>query len=191
MDLVTSEECRIVKAIIRSLNAKARILEATQAQVELQAVMGTNTFDLESAQEHPLWAQELNHFKDHVPETQAYGISSFVYRSRMPFDPAKLHAFFDQEWPGVIRAKGFFWLATRPDLVGEFSQAGALVRHQGMGRWWAAVAESSWPEDAELREMIKDGWDADYGDRRQEMVFIGLQEEMDASAIRKQLDRCF
>ena len=190
IDQVNAAELKTVKAIIRSLNAKAKIIETTLSQVDLGDVMDTGLFNLEEAQEHPLWAQELYHFKDHVPETEEYGITSFVYRARAPFDPAKLHAFFNQEWPGVVRAKGFFWLASRPEFVGEVSQAGAFVRHQGIGRWWAEVPRERWPEGADFENVLKTYWDDDYGDRRQEMVFIGLSAEMDQQAIRAQLDAC-
>ena len=101
MDLVTSSELATVKAIIRSLNAKAKIIQTKLSEVELGEVMDTGLFDLEEAQEHPTWAQELYHFTDHVPETEEYGITSFVYRAREPFNPAKIHVFFNQEWPGV------------------------------------------------------------------------------------------
>ena len=118
LDLVSKDELETVKAIIRGLNAKAKIIETTLSQVGVDDVMDTGLFDLEDAQEHPLWAQELYNFKDHVPETDEYGITSFVYRACAPFDPAKIHAFFSQEWPGVVRAKGFFWISSRPDFVG-------------------------------------------------------------------------
>lgn len=190
IDQVNAAELKTVRAIIRSLNAKAKIIETTLSQVDLGDVMDTGLFNLEEAQEHPLWAQELYHFKDHVPETEEYGITSFVYRARAPFNPAKLHAFFNQEWPGVVRAKGFFWLASRPEFVGEVSQAGAFVRHQGIGRWWAEVPRERWPEGADFENVLNTYWDDDYGDRRQEMVFIGLSAEMDQQAIRAQLDAC-
>ena len=190
IDLTSKEELEKVKAIIRGLNAKAKVIETTMAQVPLDEVIDTGLFDLDVAREHPLWAQELYNFNDHVPETEEYGITSFVYRVREPFDPAKIHAFFDQDWPGVVRAKGFFWISSRPDFVGEFSQAGAFIRHQGIGRWWASVPEERWPQGAEFEESVMQHWTDDYGDRRQEMVFIGLKDELDEQKIRDQLDAC-
>ncbi len=190
VDIVTPDELKIVKSIIRSLNAKAKLIETTMSQVNLKEVIGTGRFNLEEAQDHPLWAQELNHHQDHIPETEEYGIRSFVYRARAPFDPEKIHAFFYQEWPGIIRSKGFFWVATRPGFVGEVSQAGPLVRHQGMGRWWAAVPKEQWPEDTEFRRLLKEDWHAQYGDRRQEIVFIGLDAQMNEQNIRQRLDAC-
>ena len=190
IDLVSDAERETVKSIIRGLNAKAKIIETTLAQVDMNEVMDTGLFDLEEAQEHPLWAQELYHFEDHVPETEEYGIVSFVYRTQTPFNPAKIYDFFNQEWPGVVRAKGFFWIASRPDFVGEVSQAGAFVRHQGIGRWWAAIPQERWPQGANFEEVINQYWSKDYGDRRQEIVFIGLKDQMDEDAIRKRLDDC-
>ena len=190
IDLVSKEELENVKAIIRGLNAKAKIIETTLAQVDMKEVMDTGLYNLEEAQEHPLWAQELYNPDAHVPETEEYGITSFVYRARDPFDPEKIHAFFNQEWPGVVRAKGFFWLASRPDFVGEISQAGAFVRHQGVGRWWASIPKDRWPEGVDFEEVLKQYWTKDYGDRRQEIVFIGLSSQMEEEAIRKQLDEC-
>lgn len=189
-DLVTSAEREIVRAIIRGLNARAEIIESTLGQVALDRVMDTGLFHFEEAQEHPLWAQELYNFKDHVPETEEYGITTFVYRAREPFHPQKIHAFFNEEWPGVVRAKGFFWICTRPDHVGEVSQAGAFVRHSGIGRWWAAVPQNRWPDTDDFEAVLKDNWNPEYGDRRQEIVFIGLKGEMDETVIRKKLDAC-
>lgn len=190
VDLVSPEQRDTVRAIIRGLNARADIIEATLGQVDLDKIMDTGLFHFEEAQEHPLWAQELYNFKDHVPETEEYGIVSFVYRAKEPFAPEKIYQFFDEEWAGVVRAKGFFWISTRPDFVGEVSQAGAFVRNQGIGRWWAAIPKNRWPHSEEFEEMISQNWDKDYGDRRQEIVFIGLKGEMDEPAIRKRLDEC-
>ena len=108
IDLISKEELRTVKAIIHGLNAKAKIIETTHSKVDISKVMDTSLFNLEEAQQHPLWAQELYNPNEHLPETEEYGIASFVYRARAPFNPKKLHSFFNQEWPGVIRAKGFF-----------------------------------------------------------------------------------
>ncbi|MCY4316151.1 MAG: zinc metallochaperone GTPase ZigA [Roseovarius sp.] len=190
IDLISKDELETVKAIIRGLNAKAKIIKTTLSQVDLGEVIDTGLFDIEEAQDHPLWVQELYNFKDHVPETEEYGITSFVYRAREPFDPAKIHAFFNREWPGVVRAKGFFWISSRPNFVGEVSQAGAFVRHRGIGRWWAAVPRERWPEGEHFDQVIKRQWSEHYGDRRQEIVFIGLNAEMDKDKIRLQLDEC-
>ena len=188
IDLVTEKELKIVRAVIRGLNAKAKIIETCNSMVALKEVMDTKLYDLKEAQNHPLWAQELYNPDEHIPETEEYGIMSFVYRARDPFSPEKIHAFFNQEWPGVVRAKGFFWISSRPNYVGEVSQAGAFVRHQGIGRWWAAVDEENWPKDQGFKKSLNKIWKKGYGDRRQEIVFIGLKNQMDIDMIKEKLD---
>jgi len=188
VDLVSEKELKIIRAVIRGLNAKAKIIETNHSKVAMNEVMNTNLYDLKEAQNHPLWAQELYNPDDHTPETEEYGVTSFVYRARDPFDPEKIYSFFNQEWPGVIRAKGFFWISSRPNFVGEVSQAGAFVRHQGIGKWWAAVNEEQWPDDKSFRLNINKIWAKGYGDRRQEIVFIGLKNEMNESLIKNKLD---
>ena len=190
VDLISKEQLKTVTAIIRGLNTKAKIIETTLSKVELKEVMDTKLYDLEEAQDHPLWAQELYNPDAHVPETDEYGISSFVYRARAPFDPKKIHEFFTQEWPGVIRTKGFFWLSSRPDFVGEISQAGAFVRHKGIGRWWASIPKSEWPDRKAVEEAIRHYWTDNYGDRRQEIVFIGLKNQMKQDDLWNRLDSC-
>ncbi len=177
------------RQIVGGLNAGARIIETDFGRVELSDILGTGRFDLEKASEHPLWFKELHGFRDHVPETEEYGIRSFVYRAKRPFHPARFKAFLDESWPGVIRAKGFFWLATRPHHVGELSQAGALVRSGRLGLWWASVPREHWPQDRAAREAITRHADPIWGDRRQELVFIGA-DPMDEADIRRQLDAC-
>ena len=190
VDLISKEQLKTVTAIIRGLNTKAKIIETTLSKVELKEVMDTKLYDLEEAQDHPLWAQELYNPNAHVPETDEYGITSFVYRARAPFDPKKIHEFFTQEWPGVIRAKGFFWLSSRPDFVGEISQAGAFVKHKGIGRWWASVPESEWPDREAVEDSIGQYWTDNYGERRQGIVFIGLKNQMKQDSLWKRLDSC-
>ncbi len=188
LDLVSEKELKIVRAVIRGLNSKAKIIETSNSMVALNEVMDTKLYNLKEAQNHPLWAQELYNPDEHIPETEEYGITSFVYRAREPFNPEKIHEFFNQEWPGVVRAKGFFWISSRPDFVGEVSQAGAFVRHQGIGRWWAAVKEEEWPNDESFKQNIGKIWVKNYGDRRQEIVFIGLANQMDKNIIKNKLD---
>ncbi len=177
------------RKIIRALNADARLIETDFGRVELSDVLRTGLFDFEKAHCHPLWFKELNGFNDHVPETEEYGVRSFVYRSRRPFHPARFQGFCNESWPGVIRAKGFFWLATRPHFVGELAQAGAMVRTGKRGLWWSAVPRSRWPDDPAWHESMKPYLDPVWGDRRQELVFIGT-DPMDEAAIRKRLDHC-
>ncbi len=187
-DIATDAQLSDARQVIRGLNPDARLIETVQSQVAADDVLATGRFDFHRAQEHPLWFKELYGFADHVPETEEYGIKSFVFRDCRPFDPARLHAFFRENWPGVIRAKGYFWLATRPEWVGEVSQAGTLIRHQAAGFWWAAVPKERWSDDPAWRKMIQDRWDPVVGDRRQEIVFIGTA--MDEAAIRQQLEDC-
>lgn len=189
VDLARPDEIEAARAIIRSLNADARIVETSHARVAPRDILDTGLFSFETAHRHPTWFKELNGFKDHQPETEEYGISSFVYRARGPFEPAKLYAFFGKAWPGVVRAKGFFWLATRPQWVGEVAQAGALVRHEAIGYWWAAVPKKNWPEEEHLVRRINQSWHKLWGDRRQEIVFIGTRE-MDKAALIAELDAC-
>jgi len=183
------EELEQARSIVRALNSDARLIETDFARVPLDQVLDTGLFDFEKAAQHPLWFKELNGFTDHVPETEEYGIRSFVYRARRPFDPMKLQAFIDRSWPGVIRAKGFFWLATRPHHVGELSQAGALVRTGRRGRWWASVPKHRWPDHPDFHAVMEAYIDPVWGDRRQELVFIGT-DPMNEVRIRAELDSC-
>lgn len=183
----TPDQADAAEKIVRALNPDAALIKTDMSQVSLSSVLDTGHFDYEKAQQHPLWFKELYGFADHIPETQEYGIRSFVYRARKPFQPAEFQQFIDRSWPGVVRSKGHFWLATRPDWAGEMSQAGALVRTQAMGSWWCTVPKSRWPDSDEWRDVVLSGWDPLYGDRRQELVFIGT-EEMDERAIKNALD---
>jgi G3E family GTPase len=188
VDLADDAQREGARKIITALNPDAEVIATDMGRVALDAVLGTRRFDPEKAQDHPLWAKELYGFGDHVPETEEYGIGSFVFRSPRPFDPQAFHRFIGSVWPGVIRAKGHFWLATRPDWVGEMSQAGSFVRTEGLGFWWASVPRARWPQDAAWRRMVKQKWDSRFGDRRQELVFIGTG--MDEDALRKRLEDC-
>jgi G3E family GTPase len=185
----TPDQLDAARKIIAGLNADARIIETDFAHVAAKDILGTGLFNFAKAETHPLWFQELHGFRDHVPETEEYGIRSFVYRARAPFDPTRFRTFLDRSWPGVIRAKGFFWLATRPHHVGELSQAGPLVRTTKMGLWWASVPKSRWPDDPGFLNAMTPYLDQEWGDRRQEIVFIGA-DPMDQSQITAELDDC-
>lgn len=187
-DIVSPDQLETVRKLVHSLNPDAEIVESSFGDVPLGKVMGTGRFDFEKAHNHPLWAKELYGFEEHVPESEEYGIESFVYRARRPFESEKLYAFFNESWPNVVRAKGFFWIATRPNWLGEVSQAGALIRHTGVGTWWASVPQERWPDADNLRSYLSAVWDPIYGDRRQEIVFIGIG--MDQEAITARLDAC-
>ncbi|MFN3955621.1 MAG: GTP-binding protein [Pararhodobacter sp.] len=182
------ERTDAARKIIKALNPVARLVETDQSCVSPEAIFDTGLFDFDRAHEHPLWAQELYGFADHTPETEEYGVSSFVYRARRPFDPQKLHAVLNGDLPGVIRAKGHFWLATRPNWVAEFSLAGALSSVTPLGGWWAAVPRDRWPQQEEAQQKMREHWLEPWGDRRQELVFIGAG--MDRAAITAALDAC-
>ena len=167
------ERTEAARLILRSLNADARILETDRADVPVAAVLDTGLFDFDRAHSHPMWAKELYGFADHVPETEEYGVTSHVFRARRPFDPQKVHDLLNGPLPGVIRAKGHFWIATRPDWVAEFSLAGALSSVAPLGTWWAAVPRDRWPGHDGARDYLARHWQEPWGDRRQELVFIG------------------
>lgn len=188
LDCATADQVAAARGIVRALNTEADLIETSHGRVPLDRILDTGRFDLERAQRHPLWFRELYGFAEHRPETEQYGVRSFVYRARRPFVPQAFNAFIGLPWPGVIRAKGHFWLATRPDWAGEISQAGSLVRTQGLGRWWCAVPRTRWPDDGDWIARVEAQWDPVFGDRRQEIVFIGT--DMDEAAIRARLDGC-
>jgi G3E family GTPase len=185
---VSAEQLRIVRQLCASLNADARIVTCDHGRVDLGDVIDTRLFDPDRAEQHPLWAKELYGFAGHRPETEEYGIENFVYRARVPFDPAKFHDFVTRSWPGVVRAKGHFWLATRPDHMGELAQAGAQTTTALLGRWWAAVPSERWPSGDAFDQWVRPKWDPVWGDRRQELVFIGIG--MDERQLRADLDGC-
>ena len=185
---ISPERLQLVRKIVGSLNADARIVETDFGQAPLSSVLETGLFDEQKAERHPLWFKELYEPEKHRPETDEYGIKSFVYRARRPFHPEKFKAFIDGALPGVIRAKGHFWLSTRPRWVGEFSLAGSITRVSGLGYWWTAVSKDDWtPEQVEALRR-NPHWHEIWGDRRQELVFIGT--DMNETAIRHALNEC-
>ncbi|MEC7793536.1 MAG: GTP-binding protein [Pseudomonadota bacterium] len=184
------EKVDAARKIIRSLNADARIIETDRSDVPADTILNTGLFDFEKAHEHPMWAKELYGFADHVPETEEYGVTSFVYRARQPFDPSRVMAVLNGDLPGVIRAKGHFWIATRPDWVAEFSLAGALSSVTPLGQWWATVPRDRHPDHDGARAYLAQHWQEPWGDRRQEIVFIGagidwpwLKARLDAALV--------
>ncbi|WP_367714239.1 GTP-binding protein (plasmid) [Nitratireductor sp. GISD-1A_MAKvit] len=173
------ERLDAARKIVTALNPDAQIIETDHSHVAPERIFDTGLFDFEAAHQHPLWAKELYGFADHVPETEEYGVSSFVYRARRPFHPQRVHAVLNAPLPGVIRAKGHFWVATRPDWVAEFSLAGALSSVKPLGTWWAAVPRERWPNHPEAKTFMDRYWSEPYGDRRQELVFIGTGMDRD------------
>ena len=181
-DLVSSEELAKLKAILAQLNPEAKIAHATQGRVPLHHILNTGLFDMEAAESSAGWVKELHGI--HTPETEEYGIASFVFRARRPFHPERLEALTDRGFPGVLRAKGFLWLASRHDDLILFSIAGTTTTFEPQANWLAA-GELDEEHDAETREYIGKVWEPEYGDRRQEIVFIGIK--MDRAAMETQL----
>jgi G3E family GTPase len=188
VDTATPDQVDAARKIIRSLNKDTKIIETNQCDVSADAVLDTGLFDFETAHTHPMWAKELYGFADHTPETDEYGITSYVYRARAPFDPQKIHDALNGELKGVIRAKGHFWVVTRPDWVAEYSLAGALASVAPLGTWWASVPAERWPDHAQAQQYRDAHWQEPFGDRRQELVFIGAG--IDWPALKAQLDQC-
>lgn len=184
-DLVAKTSLRKLEAILRSLNPDARLIRAEFGHVPLDQVLDTSLFDFEKASAAPGWLKELR--GEHIPESEEYGISSFVYRARRPFHPERFWKTINQDWPGVIRSKGFFWLASRNDVVGLWSQAGNASRAEPAGLWYAAIPRDEWPEDEETRQVVKQVWLPEIGDRRQEIVIIGVK--YDRGKIEQMLNR--
>lgn len=178
------EKLRVARQIVKALNPDARLIETDFGQVPAEAIFDTGLFDFARAAEHPLWAKELYGFANHTPETEEYGISSFVYHARAPFDPGKIEAALGGALPGVIRAKGHFWLATRPDWAVEFSLAGASANVTPLGRWWASVPPERLPSHPDAQREIARHWAEPWGDRRQEIVFIGVDLDREAICAR-------
>lgn len=186
IDLITVEQREQLFGILKGLNPRAKIEIAEFGRVALDKVLGTGLFDFQEAENAPGWLKELR--GEHTPETEEYGISSFVYRARRPFHPMRFFTEISNEWPGVVRSKGYFWVASRPAYACHWSQAGAICRNGLAGYWWAAVSPEKWPDDPESLVAIRKNWIEGVGDARQELVMIGM--EMDQAAITERLDRC-
>ena len=187
-DLVSSAELERLNAILKTLNTDATIIPITQGKVDVAQVLNTGRFDFERAQQAPGWLKEMR--GEHVPETEEYGISSFSYLARRPFHPKKFYDFLHgtEGYGKLLRSKGYFWLATRPEFAGHWSQAGGIARYGYGGMFWSATPRSRWPEDPEYLESIEKTWVEPFGDMRQELVFIG--QGLDEVAMTAALDNC-
>lgn len=185
-DLVPAADLERLASILRTLNPRAKIETARFGKLPLDRVLDTGLFDFEAASEAPGWLREMR--GEHVPETEAYGIASFAYQARRPFHPRRFWNLIHSEWDGVVRSKGYFWLASRPEFAGSWSQAGGACRHGAAGYWWDAVPQEHWPEDEAYRTQIAAKSQGEWGDRRQELVFIGM--DMSETGIRANLDAC-
>ncbi|PAD84709.1 cobalamin biosynthesis protein CobW [Niallia circulans] len=185
-DLVSESKLQELKAVIQKFNPEAKIIESEYSRIPLNQVLNTQLFDFDAASQGAGWIKELN--EEHIPETDEYGISSFVYRSNKPFHPVRLMQWL-QDWPvEVVRAKGFIWLATRNDIAGLLSQAGPSLTIQEAGMWIAAYSESEQKEVLEEDPDLQKRWDPLYGDRMTELVFIGIG--MNQQQMEEELDAC-
>ncbi|ULA68771.1 MAG: Putative metal chaperone YciC [Nitrospira sp.] len=185
-DLVSTEELATLEAILAKLNPEARIFRAEQGRVPVAALLDTKRFDFERAGQAAGWMKTLR--GEESSEADEYGITSFVYRARRPFHPTRWWNAMQLTWPGVLRSKGLFWIASRPDLIGLWSQAGGAGSVRWIGRWFAAIPETEWPDGEADHRRMDNGWDPEFGDRTQELVVIG--RNMDQISLTSMLDEC-
>ncbi len=188
IDLVTKADIDKLTTILKTLNTSATFIPISNGKVEIDKILNTGSFDFEEAQKAPGWLKEMNGEK--IPETEEYGIGSFVYEARKPFYPQKFHDFLhSKDLSGkLIRSKGFFWLATRPMFAGSWSQAGGIAHYGFAGMFWKAIPKDRWPNDKESLDFINEKWVEPFGDMRQELVFIG--QNLDQNKIIETLNNC-
>lgn len=172
LDLVSTEQAHKLKALLQRMNPNARVIPAEHGRVAPQNILNTGLFSFTEAEAFGEWLSG----EEHTPETEEYGISSFVFAARRPFHPKRLWDAVAKHdiLAGIVRSKGIFWLATRHDSVMMWSQAGSLITVQPAGEWWATIPDDELPEDSTLKEQILSWMQPPYGDRRQELVFIGV-----------------
>ena len=187
-DLASASDIDRLTAILKTLNTHAKIYPIANGKVDINEVLNTGLFNFERAQQAPGWMKEMR--GEHLPETQEYGIASFCYEARRPFHPDLFHDFLHgtEQFGRLIRSKGYFWLATRPQFAGQWSQAGGIARYGFAGMFWKAVPEKNWPQDEEALAFIKKQWIEPFGDMRQELVFIG--QNLDQQGMTQALDDC-
>jgi G3E family GTPase len=187
-DLVEKSELDKLIAIIKTLNTSAKIIPISNGEVDIEKILNTGLFDFDKAEQAPGWLKEMR--GEHIPETEEYGISSFSYKARKPFYPKKFFDFLhNKNLSGkLIRSKGYFWLATRPQFAGHWSQAGGIARYGFAGMFWKAVPKENWPEDQDSLDSIKESWEEPFGDMRQELVFIG--QGLDKKQVTEALNAC-
>ncbi|KEK24666.1 GTP-binding protein [Bacillus gaemokensis] len=187
VDLLEKEDVMELHRLLQKLNSGAKIIESSFSQVPLNQILNTHSFNYDEASQSAGWIQELNS-EHHTPETEEYGIGSFVYRRKHPFHPVRLMNWL-QNWPlDVVRAKGFFWLASRNHMIGLLSQAGSSITIQGAGEWIAVLPKAEQQQMIMEEPEVLKNWDEQYGDRITELVFIGV--EMNQPSIEQSLDAC-
>ncbi|MFT4022996.1 MAG: GTP-binding protein [Flavihumibacter sp.] len=189
-DLAGAAQTAAVKQVLRQLNARARIITSEFGRVPLKEVLHTGLFDFDRTSANAAWIEELS--REHVPETDEYGISSFVFRDRRPFHPERFWHYLDRQWPpNIIRSKGLFWLASRPSQALNWSQAGGSLRAEKAGVWWSSMPmkeRSRYPAFIEHQHAIESRWDKVFGDRQNELVIIG--QHLVPGAITSELKKC-
>lgn len=186
-DLVDDTELNKLEGIIRKLQPNAKIIRTENGQVNPSEILNTGRFDFEKVSMSAGWIQELEK-ESHTPETEEYGIGSFVYRRRKPFHPSRLAEFMSY-WPEeVVRAKGLVWLAAEGDVAASLSQAGPSIQFGPAGHWVAALPEADKEEILRNEPDVLEKWDAQWGDRQTELVMIGI--EMERASIEDELDQC-
>jgi G3E family GTPase len=190
IDLITEEELGVLHAVIKKLNPSARIINCRFGKVSPKDILHTGLFNYEEAESMAIWEEELK--TTHTPETEEYGISSFVFRSRRPFHPERFWRYLTEEYPGnIIRAKGVLWLASRPSDALFFSQAGGSSRIQKMGVWWDSIPveqRNQNPGFTNNRALLESKWDPLWGDRQIEIVFIG--QDLETNLLIEELESC-
>lgn len=190
-DLVSENRLGVLKAAIQKLNPSARILESSYSKIAPKEILNTGLFNFEEAEQSAGWIAELNK-EEHTPETEEYGISSFVFRNKKPFDPDRFWHYVQHKFPGtVIRSKGMFWLASRPEQALSWGQAGGSLRADSAGVWWSSMPYQeriNYWAFVENQSIIEKDWDIDFGDRKNEIVFIG--QDMDEEKIVSELNAC-
>jgi G3E family GTPase len=190
-DLVSKENLGLLKATIHKLNPSAKIITSSFSKVPPKNILNTGLFNFAEAEQSPGWIEELNK-EEHTPETEEYGISSFVFRSKKPFHPTRFWKYIQVMFPtSVIRSKGLFWLASRPEQALIWGQAGGSLRADSAGVWWDSMLYQQriqYVSFVENQKEIESEWSAKFGDRKNEIVFIG--QNLDETEIRKELDYC-
>ncbi|KHJ36809.1 putative metal chaperone YciC [Pedobacter glucosidilyticus] len=190
VDLVKPADVALLKALINKLNPDASVIETVFSKVNIHDIFYTHQFDFEKASSSAGWQKELE--QEHIPETEEYGISSFVFRNKRPFHPERWMLYLQQEFPhNIIRSKGLFWMADKPHEAYNFSQAGGSSRLEGAGVWWTSMPFAErikYPDYLENKDYIENKWDKRFGDRLNELVFIG--QDMDKEQILKDLETC-
>lgn len=190
-DLVTPETVGMLKATLKKLNPAAKIIESSFSKVNPDEILNTGLFNPDEAEQSEAWKEELAK-DEHTPESEEYGISSFVYRSRKPFDAVRFWDYIRYKFPvSIIRSKGMFWISSRPEQALVWGQAGGSLRADSAGLWWhsLSVAERmAHPVFIENQIAIEEDWDTRFGDRHNELVLIG--QNMDEEGITKELDAC-